>query len=300
MNKNTAIKNFKELKSVAIGSNGYPIYDLFQTVYPDNGHGDKLSGYVGSTGIMFYSEDEKLLNELDEVSEMDSVEEYQKFFKKNIKNLYNSSELREVNISELRHEESFAYGHLCTPEAIKKTFSGQYYGVAHLDMGNELLIFRQGEINGHFSISKYNLNELEDYKKVRGMILDLYNDNKIKPEARITGKPYENVKLALSKLDLNSVSEYQKNIALLLIDFKNEMRVFELSFDNTNDNYQATIKNNNLKFSFVIPKDKKDNYVLKQENSEDKRHKDIASVLDEVYSISKKQEINKFISKIKI
>ena len=70
------LDKIKEINCTLISKSGYPIYDLMQDIKPSDGNGGYVSGYVGATGTVFYTQDDTLLNKFRSLTSLQEKKDF--------------------------------------------------------------------------------------------------------------------------------------------------------------------------------------------------------------------------------
>lgn len=305
MNKTikNALDKMVALDSYITSTEGYPIYDLMQEIKVDNGNGQKLDRW-GASGIVFYTEDENILENLLALRNKGELVELKQFL------IANHDFLRPLNnkdypaIPEMNHHERSAFAHLATSSSKKTTFKEGYYGVAHLIEEDQLFIFYQN----HPAISelyKGDLNKGENYLIAQQRLKQAYEEGKIKPQGVIKGNAFNIVIESLLEFNIKKMSEFQKDTILVLKQFNETLHGNNVDFSTVIKNgiHKAVFKYADNKIEVIIPVNKKDGLSLVvndgiEEDSEYKMHLPQA-----LYFINKEvasSNVAKFMKKLKI
>lgn len=212
--------NTTEINAYAISKNGYPIYDFMIPYYPDNGHGQKLSGYVKASGIAFYTEDESVLKEYrnlknknlgENESSLSRLKEEIDFLNGLTKYLKKSYDIETMDSKAM-----MAFSHLSDEKSRKESFKKGYYGIAFLNDGNSLMIFPQNHPSLG-SVFNEDLNDSEKFHQAQKKLLNAYQEKLIEPETKITNGAYQKLKKELKDFLTPHSSEHPlfEEIALL-------------------------------------------------------------------------------------
>lgn len=257
MNKN--LKNVTEIRCNVISKNGYPIYDLMVPSYPSDGHGDRLTGYVSATYTVFYTEDESILKQYNELrGKSDNFQQELDFLSK-----YPDCFMKDNEVPKMESNVQLAYSHLSSTKSIQETLKKKYFGCAFLIENDSLLIFHQN------SLPIYNkdqdLTDKHEFKQASLKLLELYETGKAVPEGRITDGAFRQIKGLLK--DYVVVPSLEKNHELkeeiqIVIAFVNN---FQIKMDvDYSDVKQAhlTLKTSVHEKEYVLEKSEHKNHIM--------------------------------------
>lgn len=265
MNAKNAVKKMVSLDNYLGTQNGYPVYDLMQETYRTNGYNQKLLGW-GASGVVFYTEDETLLEKLHDVRTKDNLELLKQFLLENTKCLKLLSEV-EKHSPTMNDKQYLAFKHLRDKEHIANTLKNGFYGAAHLIEDDKLLVFRQNGLYMRDFVENKDLNTATSYNKMQLELRRLYNENKIQPECELTSGAFKKVSEHLFNIS-PKLSNYQKDTVLLLTQFNQTILPEVFMANETVDSAPAVMfKNNSIKMIVVLPENKKEQFKVEADGN---------------------------------
>lgn len=292
-------KNTIEINSVTLSTDGYPIFDLMCPSYPSDGHGGRLSGYVSASGIVWYKEDDKLLEEFSKLrnSKNSTTEDEIKFIEKH------SECLIEYHIIKIMdHKAQMAYSHLLGEKSRKETFAKKYYGVAFLMSDNKFLVFHQGDSAIREVFQNADLSKKSEIKRAQLHLLEAYQNDKIKPEVEITGGAFLKLKEEMKDFVMTKISEQEhpmKKDMSFLIDFGNEFNIKMDMQYTANSTILIKLEHTNPNIDYEIKRNAEGSLEIKHEGSKNWKKIKFNDLLTTIHNDSKivEESIHNFVMK---
>lgn len=299
MNKKNIINKTVSVDSYLCSVDGDIVYDLMQHTYRDNGYGQKLL-YWGASGNVFYTKDETVLKELNELRSNGDIEKIKEFLTNNQKDIHSLEELKKNGVKLMKEKEFHAFRHLSTPEACKDTLKNNNYGCAHLIEDDKILIFYQNHLSIKDVCTNKNLNIQKNYQASQEGLLKAYKAGKIEPDGELTGGALDKVMNSLLDMNYVSLSKYQKEMVLLLQEFNDNILVnTSLHTKIDNNKHIASFTHVKKTIKVEIPKEKNDEFII-QSNGSSTNVKKVADLLSYINKEVSEQNVNSFLKKRKI
>ena len=289
------IPNFTEVRAVTTSKHGYPLFDFFVP---------RGSGYVGASGIAFYSENESLVNEFSELcDDIDNRDfkdktKFQNFFNKHPDTLVEYNEISRT-IGVMDQGESLAFGHLTGEKSRKETLKAGYYGALHLIIEEEVLIFRDKPL------IQGDLNEPKNFTATQEALQKKYQEGKIKPEVIFKGIAARQIIDSLGATPVYKMTPHAKELHAILEEFSNVIgnytKVAMLSEKKLDSFVLMTQDNEPIIIEHATPK----KYIVWQNNNEEKEtvikeYTNLADTLKDIVDKITENKIQKFLKRKKI
>lgn len=251
------IDSVLEVKNHLFSENGYPIYDLMIA----NPH--DLTGYPKISSVIFYTENDVVLNEFLNIHKNQDLYSIKEFLKHNPQCVNKVSEFKKVGLKEMSYPMYMAFKNLLTVEKVNHTYQHNSYGIANLMINNEILIFNHTtstpiqQLLSKLATQK-SATIKEKYAFLQEGLSILFTKNLIQPETKIIGKAFNKVMPLLAQLKNYTFNHHQEETIRLVTDLAKfivpyfDMRVIE----KTPGNYYIDFLYESKKIEVSLPREK--------------------------------------------
>lgn len=299
MNKKNIIEKTVSLDNYLCSVDGYKVYDLMQNILVSNGHGQKLERW-GASGTVFYTTDDSLVKEVDKIRRGGNIDEIKQLLLSHKDEIHDLNVLNTNGLNLMSDKQFKAFQHLCDSEVRKDTLKNAYYGSAHLVEDDKILFFYQNALPIRDSFNNKNLNIQKNYLEAQEVLLKAYKSGKVEPDGELTGGARDKIMNALLDINFVNLSNFQKEIVLLLQEFNDSVLV-DTKFNTSikGQKHVASFTQGKKSITAEIPKLKNEEFVV-QQNGQTNNIKKLSDLLSYVSKEISQEQVNSFLKRKKI
>lgn len=314
------IENFNYISIGERSDQGYPIFEFripsakAENLAPYGAYHQALFGHSHNDGfyttqLVFYSEDEKIVNQLQEmIKEKETTKKYDSNLD-NFKKFLNTHkdcfvDLKKNPINKLSYWDAKIYKELSDPKTYQKIQQEMDVGVCYLIRDEKLYTFRiptQWVSAGNPALKGYYtkpINTKEDMDKHREVVNKLFDAGKLKYEVMLTGKLAKPCIDNIQEQEAKLPNEYEyEQICILKNYAKLQKYPVENSVD-TKGNQKVTLTTHYGVVDVIVGKtEKKPLLVSDSENQNVKM--DLTDFVNKFYYDKTKDKVNDLVKKFK-
>lgn len=314
------IENFNYITVANRSEQGYPIFEFkvpskkAENLAPYGAYKQALFGHNSNDGfyvtqLVFYSEDDKIVNQLQKmIKEKETSKKYDPNLD-NFKAFLNENkdcfvDLNKNPIKTLTYWDSKIYQELSNPKTYQKIQKDMDVGVCYLIRDEKLYTFRiptQWVSAGNPALKGYYtkpINTIEEMDKHRDVVNKLFDAGKLKHEVMLTGKLakacIDNIQAQEAKLP----NEYEyEQISILENYAKLQKYPVKTSVDQKG-NQQVTLTTHYGVVDVIVGKTDKKPLVVSYEDNKNVKM-DLADFVDKFYYDKNKEKVNNLVKKFK-
>lgn len=314
------IENFNYIGVGELSEKGYPIFEFripsakAENLAPYGAYQQALFGHSHSDGfyttqLVFYSDDEKIVNQLQTmIKEKETKKKYDSNLD-NFKDFFNSHkdcfiDLKKNPIKKLSYWETKIYQELGNPKTYQKIQKDMDIGVCYLIRDEKLYTFRiptQWGSAGNPALKGYYtkpINTQEEMNKHREVVNKLFDAGKLKYEVMLTGILAKECIDNIQKQEAKLPNEYEYEQICILENYAKLQKYPVKKSMDSKGNQQIILTTHYGVVEVSVGKTEKKSLVVSYEDNKNVKM-NLSEFVDKFYYDKTKEKVNDLVKKFK-